>query len=259
MFISLLSDFGLDQEFVGVCKAVLLLICPGADIVDICHNNHVFDIEEGALMLKNFVKYSPVGVHLAVVDPGVGTERRGIAVETERGDILVGPDNGILTEAIDVLKFRNAVALENQQYMLHPVSYSFHGRDIFAPAAGYLAKGISLSEFGPFLAHNDLSVVQIPLPQESETEIRGIVLRVDRFGNLQTNIPAWMVPQEERIPVEIGGEIINVRHARTFGEVSPGELLLYEDSDGMVTLSQNKGDAARFLDVKKKALVVLSK
>ncbi|MBU7015689.1 MAG: SAM-dependent chlorinase/fluorinase [Theionarchaea archaeon] len=222
MFISLLSDFGLNQEYVGVCKAVLLSVCPGVDIVDICHNGSTFDIEEGALMLRNFVEYSPVGVHVAVVDPGVGTERRGIAVETERGDFLVGPDNGILIEAIDRLKFTKAVALENEHYMLHPVSSSFHGRDVFAPAAGYLAKGISLSELGRPLMYDDLYVVRLPSPEEGEAEIRGTVLRVDRFGNLQTNIPGRMVPSKERITVEIGGEIISIRHVKTFGNVHPG-------------------------------------
>jgi S-adenosylmethionine hydrolase len=259
MFISLLTDFGLEQEYVGVLKAVILSVCPGADIVDVCHTISAFDIEEGAFMLRNFVEYSPVGVHVVVVDPGVGTERRGIAVETERGDILVGPDNGILIEAIDVLKFKRAVALENEQYQLHPLSSSFHGRDVFAPAAGYLSRGISLSELGSAVTYDDLAVVRVPSPEESETEIQGMVLRIDRFGNLQTNIPGWMIPSKKRITVEIGGEILCIPHVKTFGEVHPGTLLLYEDADCMAALSQNQGDAAKFLDVEKKARIVLTK
>lgn len=259
MFISLLTDFGLEQEYVGVLKAVMLSVCPGADIVDVCHTTSAFDIEEGAFMLKNFVGYSPVGVHVVVVDPGVGTERRGIAVETERGDFLVGPDNGILIEAIDVLKFKRAVALENGKYQLHPLSSSFHGRDVFAPAAGYLLKGISLSELGSAVTYDDLAVVRIPCPEESETEIRGMVLRIDRFGNLQTNIPGRMIPPKKRITVEIGGEILGIPHVKTFGDVHPGKLLLYEDADCMAALSQNQGNAAKFLDVEKKARIVLTK
>jgi S-adenosylmethionine hydrolase len=259
MFISLLTDFGLEQEYVGVVKAVILSVCPGTDIVDICHTVPVFDIEEGAFILRNFVGYSPVGVHVVVVDPGVGTERRGIAVETERGDILVGPDNGILIEAVDALKFKRAVTLENEQYMLHPLSSSFHGRDVFAPAAGHLLRGISLSELGSAVAYDDLTVVRIPRPEESETEIRGIVLRIDRFGNLQTNIPGWMIPSKKRITVEIGGEILSIPYVKTFGDVHPGKLLLYEDADCMAALSQNQGNAARFLDVEKRARIVLTK
>jgi S-adenosylmethionine hydrolase len=259
MFISLLTDFGLELEYVGVVKAVILSICPGTDIVDVCHLVSAFNIEEGAFMLRNFVRYSPVGVHVVVVDPGVGTERRGIAVETERGDILVGPDNGILIEAVDTLTFKRAVALENEQYMLHPMSSSFHGRDVFAPAAGYLSRGIPLSELGCAVAYDDLTVVRIPCPEESETEIQGTVLRIDRFGNLQTNIPGHMIPSKKRIRVEVGGEIFSVPHVRTFGDVNPGELLLYEDADCMAALSQNQGNAAEFLDVEKKAQIVLTK
>jgi S-adenosylmethionine hydrolase len=259
MFISLLTDFGTDQEYAGVCKAVMLSITPAAKIVDISHTIPCYDIEEGALMLKNFVQYSPAGVHVVVVDPGVGTQRRGIAIETKRGDFLVGPDNGILIEAADFLGVSRVIALENKKYMLEPVSSSFHGRDIFAPAAAYLAQGVPVAEFGTRLDKDELKIVRVPRPTEDKEAVYGTVLRVDRFGNIQFNIKADMIPETPRVTLKIKEEELTLPFVKTFGEVDPKEFLLYEDSEGLLTISQNQGNAADLLNIEKKMKVLIYK
>jgi S-adenosylmethionine hydrolase len=259
MFISLLTDFGTDQEYAGVCKAVMLSIAPAAKIVDISHTVPSYDIEEGALMLKNFVQYSPVGVHVVVVDPGVGTQRRGIAIQTERGDVLVGPDNGVLIEAADLLGVSQVIALENRKYMLESVSSSFHGRDIFAPVAAYLAHGVPVEEFGTRLDKDELKIVRVPRPTENEEAIYGTVLRLDRFGNIQLNIKADMIPETPKVTLKIRGEKLTLPFVKTFGEVGSKEFLLYEDSDGLLTISQNQGNAANLLNIEKKMKVFICK
>jgi S-adenosylmethionine hydrolase len=257
-FISLLTDFGIHQEYAGVCRAVILSLCPAATIVDISHSVSSFDIQEGALMLKHFVAYSPAGVHVAVVDPGVGTQRRGIAVETERGDFFVGPDNGVLMEAADMLQVKRAAALENAAYMLKPVSSSFHGRDVFAPAAAYIANGVPVSALGTEVAASDLTRVCIPEPTEDKTALYTTVLRIDRFGNIQLNVGADTMAKG-LVTVGIKGKKLEIPVATTFGDVAVGELLLYKDSDGLVTLAQNQGNAAHYLGVQKHEEILLYK
>ncbi len=258
-FISILTDFGIAQEYAGVCKAVILSICPSATIVDISHTVSSYNIEEGAFMLKNFVKYSPPGVHVAVIDPGVGTKRRGIAIETERGDFLVGPDNGVLMEAAAFLGFKRAVVLENEEYMLEKISSSFHGRDVFAPAAAFLAKGVLLEKFGRILEEQELTGLEISKSVEDEKAIYGTVLRVDRFGNIQTNVDAEKIPKTQNLTIQIGENQLGLPFVKTFGDVNPGELLVYEDSDGLLTISQNQGNAAHHLKVEKKMKVLIFK
>lgn len=242
-----------------MCKAVVLSICPSAVIVDISHTVPSYDIEEGAFMLKNFVKYAPVGVHMAVIDPGVGTQRRGIAVATRRGDFLVGPDNGVLMEAAHFLGIEKVAALENKKYMLEKVYSSFHGRDIFAPAAAHLLKGVPITALGRVVDKKELVHVPRLLPAEDETAIHGTVLRIDRFGNIQTTIDAETVPKKPALTMRIGEKELILPFVNTFGEVAPGACLVYEDSDGLITLSQNQGDASRFLGAEKKMEVVIFK
>ena len=260
-FISFLSDFGESQEYVGVCKAVILSLCPTCVIVDISHSVPSYDIREGAFMLKNFVKYAPAGVHMAVIDPGVGTERRGILIETERGDILVGPDNGVLMNAAAFLGFKKAVALENKKYMLENVSSSFHGRDVFAPAAAYCAQGVSLTEFGKTLDKEELIELREKQAKENERAIHTHVTRIDRFGNVQLCVAAENVKPfiTDVLPIEIEDEKLMLPFVKTFGEVADGELLVYEDSDGLLTLAQNQGNAAQLLNIEKDTTIVLLK
>ncbi len=242
-----------------MCKAVILSVCPSATIVDISHTVSSYDIEEGAFMLKNFVTYAPVGVHVAVVDPGVGTKRRGIAIETERGDFLVGPDNGVLMEAVKVLGLKRAVALENRKYMLEKISSSFHGRDVFAPAAAFLAKGVPITELGRALDKKELARLELSKPREDQKAIYGNVLRIDRFGNIQLNIDAEKVPKTQNLTIQIRENQLILPFVNTFGDVNQGELLVYEDSDGLLTISQNQGSAAEHLKIEKKMGVLIFK
>lgn len=242
-----------------MCKAVILSVCPSATIVDISHTVSSYDIEEGAFMLKNFVTYAPVGVHVAVLDPGVGTKRRGIAIETERGDFLVGPDNGVLMEAVKVLGLKRAVALENRKYMLEKISSSFHGRDVFAPAAAFLAKGVPITELGRALDKKELARLELSKPREDEKAIYGNVLRIDRFGNIQLNIDAEKIPKTQTLTIQIGENQLILPFVNTFGDVNQGELLVYEDSDGLLTISQNQGSAAEHLKIEKKMGVLIFK
>ncbi len=258
-FISLLTDFGIEQEYVGVCKAVILSICPTAVLVDISHNVSNYSIEEGAVMLKNFVKYAPVGIHVAVIDPGVGTERRGIAVKTERGDVLVGPDNGVLMEAADFLSVVGVHALENPQYRLETVSSSFHGRDVFAPAAAHIAEGVAVRELGRALLYDELKRIDRVTVKEDEKMISGSVLRIDRFGNIQLSIPSDRIKRKREVSMRIGEKDVVLPYVKTFGEVNPGELLIYEDSDGLLTVSQNQGDASKVLNVTRRMKVSIFK
>jgi S-adenosylmethionine hydrolase len=257
MFISLLTDFGLDQEYAAVCKAVILSLCPSATIVDISHTVPSYDIEEGAFMLKNFVTYAPVGVHVVVIDPGVGTQRRGIAIKTKRGDTLVGPDNGVLTEAVTLLTFETGVVLENDQYMLDQVSASFHGRDVFAPAAAHIANGVPLAAFGRHITESDIMTLPGLECVQNGKKIYGTVVRIDRFGNIQTSIPAEMLYKKPEITLEIEKRLFVLPYVETFGDVEPGELLVYKDSDGLVTISQNQGNAFNVLHVKKKTRITV--
>ncbi|MBU7010038.1 MAG: SAM-dependent chlorinase/fluorinase [Theionarchaea archaeon] len=258
-FISILTDFGIDQEYPAVCKAVILSICPSAVIVDISHTVPSYDIEEGAFMLKNFIKYAPVGVHVAVIDPGVGTQRRGIAIATRRGDFLVGPDNGVLMEAAHFLGIEKVAVLEDKEYMLEKVYSSFHGRDIFAPAAAHLLKGVPITALGRMLDIKELVHVPRLPPSEDETAIYGTVLRIDRFGNIQTTIDAEIVPKKPALTMRIGEKELTLPFVKTFGEVGPGACLVYEDSDGLITLSQNQGDASRLLGAEKRMEVLIFK
>lgn len=251
MLISLLTDFGSTTEYPGVVKAVVLSVCPSVTIVDISHDVDPYSIDTGSIMLANFVKYSPQGIHVVVIDPGVGTERQGIVVETVRGDILIGPDNGVLMGAVNVLKFSRAFALENESYMLENVSASFHGRDVFAPAAGYVACGVPVTKFGKELTIDQLTPLNISPVKKDDKAVYGTVLRIDRFGNIQTTINAKYVPTQSELLVYIEDEELILPYVTTFGDVDPGKLLIYSDSDGLLTISQNQGNAADILEVEK--------
>lgn len=249
-FISFLTDFGIDLEYVSVCKAVMLSIHPGITIIDISHTIPPYDIHHAAFMLRNFVRFSPIGVHVAVIDPGVGTQRRGIAIETKRGDFLVGPDNGVLSWAAEALILKKAVVLENREYMLDHISSSFHGRDIFAPVAAHLSKGVQLEMLGAIIEQQSLCAVPYPEVKKDAQVVTGGILRIDRFGNIQTTIDAQIIGERKEVRIKIGEHELGIPVVRTFGEVSTGEFLLYEDSDGLLTLARNRGHAATTLGVK---------
>ncbi|MEM1550729.1 MAG: SAM-dependent chlorinase/fluorinase, partial [Candidatus Bathyarchaeia archaeon] len=184
--ITLTTDFGLRDSYVAEMKAVILSICPEACIVDISHEVRKFDIRMGSFLLFRASRFFPNGtIHMAVIDPGVGTERRPIIIETD-WSIYVGPDNGILIPSAQRDGIRHIYIIGNPKYMLKEVSKTFHGRDIFSPAAAYLARGVPPSEFGPEIF--DPVVPSFAEPISSDDSIMGEIIHVDGFGNLITNI-----------------------------------------------------------------------
>src|SRR6266567_3854090 len=182
-FITFLTDFGLQDDFVGTCHGVIKRIAPEAEIVDLTHGIRPGRILQGALVLANALPYMPAGVHLAVVDPGVGGGRRPLALRDAEGRLYVGPDNGLLLPAADrfggVLEARE---LANPAYALESVSRTFHGRDLFSPAAAHLAAGVALAELGPPVDPEALVRLDVPVPEIGQAKIRAKVLAVDRFG-----------------------------------------------------------------------------
>jgi S-adenosylmethionine hydrolase len=214
-------------------------------VIDITHGIVPTNVLQGALVLASTLPYMPEGIHLAVVDPGVGGDRKAIALRGGDGRLYVGPDNGLLLEAAGRLGgVEEAVELADPAYRLEPVARTFHGRDIFAPAAAYLAAGVELAALGPRLSPDGLVRVEVPAP----------VLSVDRFGNVQLNLARAHVEQVgiedgAQLEVAVGFERYFAVAARTFAEVSPGDIVLYEDAYGNISLAVNKGNAAETFGV----------
>jgi S-adenosylmethionine hydrolase len=262
-FVSFLSDYGLADEFVGVCKAIVLRAAPSARLIDITHEIAPHDVRAGALTLARAVQYLPEGVVLAVVDPGVGTERRAVAVEVDTG-YLVGPDNGLLAPAVAMLGgARRVVALTNPEYQLEGPGATFAGRDVFAPAAGYLASGVELSQLGDLVDPLSLIPGLVPLPREENGGIVGEVLWVDRFGNLQLNIdPSELEAKGLRpgsaLQVAYGQERRRGRWVGTYAEARPLELAVVVDSYGLVSLAFDRRPAAEDLNLRAGSPVTLS-
>jgi S-adenosylmethionine hydrolase len=250
VFITFLSDFGLQDDFVGTCHGVMKRIAPEVDIIDITHGIPPQEVLQGALVLANTLPYMPVGVHLAVVDPGVGGARRPLALRDAEGRMYVGPDNGLLPPATD--RFGGVEAaheLANPAYALQPVSRTFHGRDLFAPAAAHLARGVALDDLGPPIAPDALVRLEPPAASVNASEIGATVLYVDRYGNAQLNVTREHLEQAgiepgRRLEIELGGNRHEVVAARTFGEAPPGGGILYEDSYRNLSLAISRGSAA---------------
>ena len=256
MVITFLTDFGLQDDFVGTCHGVIKRIAPDVAIVDITHGIEPTQVLQGALVLANTLPYMPEGVHLAVVDPGVGTDRRGIALRSGDGRLYVGPDNGLLVPAAERLGgIEGAWELESPAFRLEPVSRTFHGRDVFAPAAAHLARGVEPSELGPALDSASLVRLDVPAPVTADGFIRAHVLIVDRFGNVQLNLTAADlagagIEAGTQVEVEIGLQRFYACAARTFADVRPGDIVLYEDAYGNIALAINVGNAAEMLSAK---------
>jgi S-adenosylmethionine hydrolase len=255
-FVSFLSDYGRADEFVGVCHAVMLELVPELRIVDITHDLAAFDVRAGALALVRAVQYVPDGVVLAIVDPGVGTERRCVAVEVD-GGFLVGPDNGLLAPAAAMVGGpRRVVALENPQYQLPAPGPTFAGRDIMAPAAARLAAGIPVGEFGPDIDPATLAPGLVPLPNEQDDgSLQCEVLWIDRFGNAQLNVaPEHLagrgVETGGTVGVRIGDRERRARFVHTFSDAKPAELVMLTDSYGMCALALDQRSAAAELKLR---------
>ena len=255
--VTFLSDYGLQDEFVGVCHGVIARRCPQARILDITHAIDRHDVRSGALTLASALPYLPTGVHLAVVDPEVGADgdhaRRAVAVRCARdSQLLVGPDNGLLALAIEQLGGAvEAVEIGRSPERLEPVSATFHGRDIFAPVAAALADGEPLAGLGDPLPVESLQTLQLPTARLDEQGLHVHALHFDHFGNVTLDADHEQLAQAAlrlgaAVSIELAtrnGERHCARYARTFADVAPGELLLYEDARRMAALAVNRGSA----------------
>ncbi|WP_287154173.1 SAM-dependent chlorinase/fluorinase [Candidatus Solincola tengchongensis] len=245
--ITFTSDFGTSEEWVGVVKGVILSINPRAVVVDLSHEIPPFDIGKGALVLAAALPHLPVGVHLAVVDPGVGTRRLAVALQCRRGDFLVGPDNGLLLPAAERLGgVTRAFFLENSDFFRRPVHPTFHARDIFAPVAAHLSLGVDPSEMGMPMDAEDLAPAPWGRAKEGEGAVYATVIDVDRFGSLRLNAYPEQVEglghrRGDRVIVGLGEGEMEFVLASTFGEVEAGSPLLFEDSSGVMALGVSGG------------------
>ena len=189
MVITFLTDFGLQDDFVGTCHGVIATIAPDARVIDVTHGVRPGHVLQGALVLANTLPYMPAGVHLAVVDPGVGGSRRALALRDGEGRLYVGPDNGLLLPAAE--RFGGVVEaheLANAEYSLQPVSRTFHGRDLFSPAAAHLAAGVELGRLGPPVGPEELVRLELPQLEVGQNRLRAVAVMVDRFGNVALNL-----------------------------------------------------------------------
>jgi S-adenosylmethionine hydrolase len=264
--VSFLSDFGTRDEFVGVVKAIVRELAPHALVLDLTHEIAPFDVRAGSLTLARTISYVPSGVVLAVVDPGVGTVRKAVAIEVADGEgVLVGPDNGLLAPAVAMAGGAGrAVVLTNTDYQLGAPGATFAGRDVFAPAAAHLCNGVDLFELGEQIDPDLLVPGVVPLPREDAGAIVCEVLWVDRFGNCQLNLgPDEVESLGQRMQVSVGDlagdPTVRVASlARTFDEIGVGAVGLVIDSYGMLALSLARRSAADELRIAAGDQVLLS-
>lgn len=256
--ITFLSDYGLLDEFVGVCHGVIMRRQPNARVIDLTHAIPRHDVRSGAIVLRSALPFLPAGVHLAIVDPGVSAvgrhARRAVALRTvELDHLLVGPDNGLLMPAAERLGgVAEAVDIGQSPERLEPVSRTFHGRDIFAPVAAALAAGQPMSAIGDPLPVEQLRRFGLPSAHVSDGVLTVHVLRSDTFGNLILDAGEEQLLSVGAMPgdtlrISHAGAVRTARYAATFAEVTPGELLIYEDATRMVALAVNRGSAAELL------------
>jgi len=249
-YITFLTDFGVQDDFVGVCRGVMRGIAPDATVIDITHGIPPQAVTQGAVVLARAIPYMPVCVHLAVVDPGVGSDRRPVAVRTRSGRIFVGPDNGLLLRAADADGIESARALTNPRYHLEQVSRTFHARDVFAPAAAHLAAGADFDDLGDAIPPGHLVRIDLPAPEVGERSLTGHVLTVDRFGNLALNLTgehlaALAMTHGDWVEIQFALEPYFAQIAETYADARRGELIVYEDSYGAIAIAIRDGNAAR--------------
>jgi len=252
-FISLTSDFGVQSQGVGAMESVILDISPDANVVHLMHGLPDFNITQAARTMET-VSYLAIGYHVCVVDPGVGTKRKGIIIKTKRGDHFIGPDNGVFNSATEILGgCEKVVEITNPKYMRQPVSPIFHGRDVFSPAAAHLSVGVPLEEFGEELTYDDL----VKSPYEEATikddTIVAEVISINKFGSLHFNIlhAAWdRFKVEQMIHLKFKDKELEIPFVETFGEVDKDKPLIMKDDYGRVEVALNMGNFCERYDVK---------
>ena len=262
--ISFLSDFGLHDEFVGVVHGVLAKLAPDSRVIDITHEVPRGNVRSGALALTRAIQYLPEGVCLAVVDPGVGSARRAIAAETPWG-FFVGPDNGVLSPAVAMIGGASLiVSVENPEAMIPSPGETFHGRDVFAPAAALLAsRDAALGDLGPRVDGDELTPMLLPLSDIAGLSVTGEAWWIDGFGNVQTNIsPEDLVEvgisHGDYVTLTVGSTLHSVPWVTSYSDVGEGEALLHIDSTGLVALAMRDGDAAEALNLAEGVAVSLA-
>jgi S-adenosylmethionine hydrolase len=252
--VTFLSDYGLADDFVGVCHGVIARICPEARVIDVTHGVPRHNVRAGALVLRNALPYMPAGVHLAVVDPEVGAERRAIALRCADEDrLLVGPDNGVLWLAAE--RFGGVVEAADvgrSPWRLEPVSATFHGRDIFAPVAARLAAGEPLAAAGEPLDPDAVARLELPQPRVDGDALVAHALAIDRFGNVMldathADLEGSGIRLGRPLELAVGERRLSAWYAVTFADVQPGEILVYEDAYRTLAVAVNRGSAAELL------------
>jgi S-adenosyl-L-methionine hydrolase (adenosine-forming) len=262
-FITFLSDYGVSDDFVGVCHGVIASVCPQARVIDITHGISRQDVRAGAVVLREALPYMPRGVHLAVVDPGVGGRRRAIALRLGDERLMVGPDNGLLWPAAeDCGGIVEAVDIGDSSFRLEPVSATFHGRDIFSPVAARLACGATLADAGERCDPGHLVALELPRARLAGDKVLAHVLYIDRFGNLQLDAGADDVASlglspPGRLTLHAGSRAYACSLVSTFADVDPGRLLLYEDSYGRLAVAIREGSAAELLRTETEAEITI--
>lgn len=249
--VTFLSDYGLQDEFVGICHGVIAGICPDARIIDVTHGVPRHDVRAGALALRAALPYLPRGVHLAVVDPDVGTPRRAVALALADDRLLVGPDNGLLWPAgVAGGGVLEAVEISRSRLRLEHVSATFHGRDVFSPVAAHLAAGVPLGEAGDPCDPSELVQLKLPRAQLRDGVLVAQVVAIDRFGNAQLNAShedLQGLKLGHAVSLELGDRAFAARYVRTFADAARDELIVYEDSSRALAVAVSHGSAAERL------------
>jgi S-adenosylmethionine hydrolase len=264
-FVTFTSDYGLEDEFVGVCHGVIKRFASEVQIIDISHALPPQDVRAGANVLAQAVRYMPPAVHLAIVDPGVGTMRRAVVIGTRAGPPLVGPDNGLLWLAAEALGgAAQAHEITRDDLCLMPVSKTFHGRDIFAPIAARLALGMPPEEVGPPLDVAELTRLELPVAKVDDDHVHGVVVQTDHFGNLQLNVhredlEGVGVMLGDTLELRVGGKSHYVQYCTTFSEVAEGKLAVLEDAYRRIAVVVNRGNAEKRLEAHRGDHVILAR
>ncbi len=259
--ITLLTDFGETSAYQAQMKGVIYSLCPQVSCIDITHSISAHNIREGAFLLRSAIPYFPRGtVHVGVVDPGVGSERKSIVLATRR-HVFVGPDNGLLLPAARLFGDIAAYKITNQALLNHPVSNTFHGRDIFAPVAAHILNGLPFNQIGPRLDVNELVDIPFQKPSVLDDFIIGSVLFIDHFGNIITNISSMQIERftqpSETLLVQIKDQQLSIPFHKSYDRVNKNELVALVGSSGFLEISMNQGNAAATLNVSSDDMIQL--